>query len=350
MKTNFARIIMVFLLVLCLSSVGFISVSAKNDNTIIKSMGFNPNEISSYVPSLEIVDDPIYPDEKALSLPALHKGSRLSYGIASGDNTYQIQHNHIYTVSFDVYNYCSVDNNINTGIQQIQLWRGAENSALGFRNKIGIKSTILKLDFADKWQSFEITFTADLSSNEDYSYLLFTVYHDSNSVVSEILVKNLSIADKSSSTNCSMIREGSIRGESGSGASYVSAGVRYKGRLSKEMHDSATEVGFVVAPTELLNGMTLPEYAMSDGNTAIRAKVKADGMEDIIYAVNTDENNRTYYDYQLMLKGLTRENATVDMLDTEFSVAMYAVVDGETVYTETMAYSYNYILEKMSAQ
>lgn len=350
MKTNFARIIMVFLFVLYLSSVGFISVSAKNDNTIIKSMGFNPNEISSYVPSLEIVDDPIYPDEKVLSLPALHKGSRLSYGIASGDNTYQIQHNHIYTVSFDVYNYCSVDNSINTGIQQIQLWRGAENSALGFRNKIGIKSTILELDLADNWQSFEITFTADLSSNEDYSYLLFTVYHDSNSVVSEILVKNLSIADKGSSTNCSMIREGSIRGESGSGASYVSAGVRYKGRLSKEMHDSATEVGFVVAPTELLNGMTLPEYAMSDGNTAIRAKVKADGMEDIIYAVNTDENNRTYYDYQLMLKGLTRENATVDMLDTEFSVAMYVVVDGETVYTETMAYCYNHILEKMSAQ
>ncbi|MBO5911985.1 MAG: hypothetical protein J6Q76_00755 [Clostridia bacterium] len=350
MKTNFARIIIASLAILCCLNVGLIDVAAKTDNTIIKSMGFNPNEINSHIPSLEIVGDPIYPNEKALSLPAVHKGTRFSYGIASGDNTYQIQHNHVYTVSFDIYNYCVVDNGINTGIQQIQLYRGAKNSGLGFGSKVGIKSTILELDLADNWQSFEITFTADLSSNGDYSYLLFTIYHDSNSVVSEILVKNLSVTKNGPSTNCSMVREGSIRGESGSGASYVSAGVRYKGRLSKEMHDSATEVGFVVAPTELLNGMTLPEYVVSDGNTAIRAKVKADGMEDIIYAVNTDENNRTYYDYQLMLKGLTRENATVDMLDTEFSVAMYAVIDGETVYTETMAYSYNYILEKMSAQ
>ncbi len=350
MRTIFTRIIIAFLVILCCLNVGIFSVAAKTDDSTIKSMGFNPNEINSHIPSLEIVDDPIFPDEKALSLPALAKGTRLSYGIASGDGTYQIQNYHIYTFSFDVYNYCVVDNGINTGIQQIQLWRGAKNSGLGFGNKVGIKSTILKLEVSNKWQSYELTFVADLSSNEDYSYLLFTVYHDNDSVVSEILIKNLSITDKGSSINCSMVREGSIRGESGSGASYVSAGVRYKGRLSKEMHESATEVGFVAAPTLLLNGMTLPEYAVSDGNTTIRAKVKAEGMEDIIYAVNTDENNRTYYDYQLMLKGLTRENATVNMLDTEISVAMYAVIDGETVYTETIAYSYNDILEKMNAQ
>ena len=146
-----------------------------------------------------------------------------------------------------------------------------------------------------------------------------------------------------------MVREGSIRGESGSGASYVSAGVRYKGRLSKAMHESATEVGFVAVPTAFLNGMTLPEYAVSDGNLAIRAKVKAAGIKDIIYATKTDDSGVTYYDYQMMITGLTRENITENMLDTEISVAMYAIIGGETVYTDTIAYSFNDIFEKMIA-
>ncbi len=139
-----------------------------------------------------------------------------------------------------------------------------------------------------------------------------------------------------------MVKEGSIRREGvNKYGKYQSAGVRYKGRLSKEMHESATEIGFIAAPTHFLNGMTLSEYYKSENNVAITAKVKAEGMKDLIYAPITDENGRNYYDYQLVITGLTREGVTENILDTEISACMYAKIDGETIYTETMAYSYN---------
>ena len=42
----------------------------------------------------------------------------------------------------------------------------------------------------------------------------------------------------------------------------------------------------------------------------------------------------------MIIKGLTREGVAENLLDTEITVAMYAIVDGETVYTDTVSYSY----------
>ena len=43
----------------------------------------------------------------------------------------------------------------------------------------------------------------------------------------------------------------------------------------------------------------------------------------------------------------TRQGVAQNILDVEISACMYVVIDGETIYTETMAYSYNDIAALM---
>ena len=142
-----------------------------------------------------------------------------------------------------------------------------------------------------------------------------------------------------------MVKEASVRHEGvDENGNYQSAGIRFKSRISSEFRKSATELGFVAIPTAVLNGMTVEEYMFNDGSLALSTKVKAEGMEELIYAVRTDANGQKYYDYQMMIKGLTREGVDRNLLDTEITVAMYAIVDGETVYTDTLSYSYNWFV------
>ena len=82
-------------------------------------------------------------------------------------------------------------------------------------------------------------------------------------------------------------------------------------------------------------------------NVAISGKVMAEGMNEIIYEVATDSTGK-YYDYQLIITGLTRENVQQNLLDTEITCAMYAVVNGQKVYTNVKAYSYNDVAAKMA--
>lgn len=146
-----------------------------------------------------------------------------------------------------------------------------------------------------------------------------------------------------------MVSEGSVRHEGvDENGNYQSAGIRFKSRISSEFRKSASELGFVAVPTALLGDMTVAEYMALENNQALTAKVKGDGMQEKIYAVSTDANGQKYYDYQMMLKGLTREGVAENLLDTEITVAMYAIVDGETVYTDTMSYSYNWFVAMTS--
>ena len=123
---------------------------------------------------------------------------------------------------------------------------------------------------------------------------------------------------------------------------YQSAGIRFKNRVTADFRASATEIGFIAAPTSLLGGMTIAEYYATADNLAISAKVLGEGMDEIIYKVST-ENGVKFYDYQMMIKGLTRENSDVNLLDEEITVVLYAIIDGEMVFTDSVAYSYNTI-------
>lgn len=146
-----------------------------------------------------------------------------------------------------------------------------------------------------------------------------------------------------------MVKEGSVRHEGvDKNGNYQSAGIRFKSRVSSEFRKSATELGFVAVPTALLGNMTIAEYMNLADNQALVGKVKGEGMKEIVYAVSTDANGQKYYDYQMMIKGLTREGVAENLLDTEITVAMYAIVDGETVYTDTMSYSYNWFVAMTS--
>ncbi len=147
-----------------------------------------------------------------------------------------------------------------------------------------------------------------------------------------------------------MVRVGSIRTEKHQNGKYVSAGVRYKGRVYEDYRETADELGFVAVPTAVLNGKNVAEYMQQPDNEVVTAKVKSNGMSEIVYAVGTDSDGNKYYDYQFILTGLTREGKTINLLDTELTVAMYSVINGQTVYGETIAYSYNDVAEKMAQQ
>ena len=68
-------------------------------------------------------------------------------------------------------------------------------------------------------------------------------------------------------------------------------------------------------------------------------------MEDIVYAEGDD-----YYDYQIIITGLTRKGVQTNLLDTEITAVLYAVVDGTTVYSNSLAYSYNDVVAAMANQ
>ncbi len=145
-----------------------------------------------------------------------------------------------------------------------------------------------------------------------------------------------------------MLKLASIRYETDvEGKPYVSAGIRFRARVYDSYKSNATELGFVVVPTSLLDGKTIEEYVAMDDNKAVSAKVMADGMDEIVYDSGVDVNGNTYNDYQVVITGLTRQNRVANLLKTEMTVAMYAVVNGEKVYTDTVACSYQTVYDIM---
>ena len=155
------------------------------------------------------------------------------------------------------------------------------------------------------------------------------------------------VVDKIYITDMSLLSEKDIvavstRGASGSGAEYVSAGIRFKAAITEEFRASAYEIGFYAVPTAALNGMSLAEYVKTADNLAVTAKVMDDAsMPEILYAKTTDAHGRTMYEYQMILTGLTKEGAEKSLCNTKMTVVMYAVLANETVYTDEVSYSYN---------
>lgn len=148
-----------------------------------------------------------------------------------------------------------------------------------------------------------------------------------------------------------MVPVGSIRFEAPATPekAYVSAGIRFKGRIYADYRATATEIGFVAAPTEMLGNMTVAEYLEQADNAAMSIKVKGDGVTEKIYQVATDSKGK-YYDYQMCITGLTRENVQVNLLNTKITAVMYVVIDGQRVYAEPMSYCYNDVADKMAQQ
>ncbi len=123
----------------------------------------------------------------------------------------------------------------------------------------------------------------------------------------------------------------SIRFET-AGDNYVSAGLRFRGRVHNDSR--ITEVGFIVVPTHLMHSLdTLTFNTDGSVNCANALTVVAYGEgKNIVY-----DRVAEYTDYQVMIKGLTNSSKTIDLTGVEFSVVTYVKYDDDG--TEKYSYS-----------
>ncbi len=126
----------------------------------------------------------------------------------------------------------------------------------------------------------------------------------------------------------------SIREVSGTGDTYKSAGIRFRGRLDNATVEVATEIGFILVPT----GQSV------DSSLAIKA-VNKSRDEHIIYDLTYDG----YTDYQVILTGLTREGSTTSLCSMKIDVYFYYTIDGEATYSKVVTKSYDDVVAMMEA-
>ncbi len=121
--------------------------------------------------------------------------------------------------------------------------------------------------------------------------------------------------------------EVSLREPSGSGTSYLSAGIRFRNHLPNDVVAAAEEIGFVVAPSTYAM-YTEDWYKLENGvNSIARTVVAKDSTNNCAYT--TDETN-TYY--QLVLTGLSSEDGKT-AYNRRFSAVMYIKnTDGSYTY------------------
>lgn len=128
----------------------------------------------------------------------------------------------------------------------------------------------------------------------------------------------------------------SVRAEDKNAATYVSAGLRFRGRIAAEDVANATEIGFVAVPTNALGNGTIAAYMAGADTSAALTGVAYNAAEskNICYATLKDENdNVTFYDYQLLIKNLTKADGSLDLTNLKINVAMYITdANGDTVY------------------
>lgn len=128
----------------------------------------------------------------------------------------------------------------------------------------------------------------------------------------------------------------SVRFEDANAATYVSAGIRFRGRISAEDVNGAAEVGFVAIPVNAMsNYANISLYMEGDGSAALKGiAYNAAANKNVVYSTIKDANDTvTYYDYQLLIKGLTKDDGSVDLTDLKLNVAMYITdAEGNTTY------------------
>lgn len=148
---------------------------------------------------------------------------------------------------------------------------------------------------------------------------------------------NFSIPEKSTS----------IRGADGEGETYVSAGIRFRGNISAASKAAASEIGFYVIPSAYLEEQMgkddIVGYINAGGDQCAQGICYQAGGKDVIWEEYEDGS----CDYQVILVGLTAEGSAADLLNTEFSIVMYTIVDDETYFGSVLHDSYNAALERL---
>ncbi len=255
-----------------------------------------------------------------------------------------------YTVSFDE---CVSSLTAGTTVTyQLMAVRSSSSAVIASGLKLGeaIDVTAVGQVYTNHTVEFTMPSIAEMGKNAKLLVLITCEgtadTYSYSSFIDNVVITKTKIAE---TEDIAMQQVSSIRSEQAATPEkpYVSAGIRFKSRVTAEFRTNASELGFIAVPNDALGGGDIADYK---GNLAVTAKVKADGMDEIVYEVGTDAYGEKYYDYQLILTGLTREGVSSNLLDTKITVAMYAVVDGKTVYTESVSYSYNDVMAAMNAQ
>ncbi len=160
----------------------------------------------------------------------------------------------------------------------------------------------------------------------------FLGWYDANGeVVSEIPAAGTVLTAKYGIVKTGIIMA-SIRYESGKDDTYVSAGIRFRGRIDKEIADKSSEIGFIMVPSG---------YDVDSSYAIKGANKSTEQGTDVIY----DDSMYGFVDYQIILTGLTRENSEKNLCDTVLDVYFYYVVDGVRNFCgKSVSYSHNDII------
>lgn len=131
----------------------------------------------------------------------------------------------------------------------------------------------------------------------------------------------------------------------------ISAGIRFRARVSAATLANANEAGFVIVPDKALNGKTVAEYMAEDGSMAVTGVNYVKGQKDVLYdqvggdALKNNDSSITpaFYDYQVVLTGLNEQMHSLDL-----TVAFYTKgADGNATYLDEYTTSYDAVLALM---
>ena len=173
-----------------------------------------------------------------------------------------------------------------------------------------------------QWHRFEYIFTSTSDTDKEYLAIGLSTPKDSNgnAYAFTLYLDNISVTDITNvpASYAEEVRY-SIRGESGSGKNYVSAGLRFRGEIPTATASAASEVGFIVAPTALVKAYsgTAEWYDMTAGAPALDKAISANATNKI-YGINGDNNQ-----YQCIITSLTKEGEAKSLKNAYMDVVMY---------------------------
>lgn len=341
-------------------ATGRLAFSLTFDNLLTeKNIGGNANGVSGIIaanPSSATVYSRSFGGNYAIKANGTTAKNVVSLYFARDDYAYTgdqfgyiISPDTKYTVSFDE----CVSSMTNGTAVTYQLMAVRSSSAAVIDSGLKLGEAITVTTTGDSYTNHTIEFTmpsiAEMGKNAKLE-LVITYNGTASADKYSSFVDNVVITEYRTEKpqDIQMLQVGSIRNEGiDKQGKYVSAGIRFKSRVTEEFRANATEMGFVAVPTKVLGDKSIADYT---GDLAISVKVLAKGMKEIVYATSTDDDGNKVYDYQLIITGLTREGVNTNLLDTKITVAMYAVIDGEKVFAESVSYSYADVLASTEKQ
>ena len=188
-----------------------------------------------------------------------------------------------------------------------------------------------------EWTTYNAEFTVptitncSTCENTPLDVLMLCYSFDGGKMATDISLADIKIKkigdDTSIYSNAVGNAYSSIRGESGAGEAYVSAGLRFRAHLENDYLakvNAADEAGFIIAPEK--NTVAEGWYDISNTSTGLikSVAVKKPGMNEVIY----DEGDG-YKDYQLILTGLTKDGQQKSLKGTNF-VSVFYIKTGDT--------------------